>query len=182
MNENCMTCGGEGRTDGNPDVAERAPWSFWENLPAGSDLAVRFGLVKPVPCANCDGTGKVTTDPLAGIKTRLHAASPNPDVEWEVLTDPGDPKTAAAWIVDADDIEIRLPATYAAGKVAALIAEAPKDLTRLLAAVEAGLAACDTVIDNADGHKPPGPPHPTREQATAVRIRAALAAALGEEP
>jgi len=44
------------------------------------------------------------------------------------------------------------------------------------AALEAVRAACDLIITNADGHKPPGPPHPTREQATACRIRAALEA------
>lgn len=58
-------------------------------------------------------------------------------------------------------------------------AAAPRDIAALLQAVEAGLAACDRVIDNADGHKPPGPPHPTQQQATALRIRAALAEALG---
>jgi hypothetical protein len=56
----CYTCDGEGRTDSNQDIAERAPWSFWENLPPGSDLAVRLGLVKPMDCAKCNGTGQVT--------------------------------------------------------------------------------------------------------------------------
>ncbi len=54
----CWTCEGEGRTDGNDDISERAPWSFWENLPPGSDLFVRLGLVKPVDCTECNGTGK----------------------------------------------------------------------------------------------------------------------------
>jgi hypothetical protein len=44
------------------------------------------------------------------------------------------------------------------------------------AALDAVREACDRIITNADGHKPPGPPHPTREQATAVRIRQALEA------
>lgn len=34
------------------------------------------------------------------------------------------------------------------------------------------LEACDRIIDNTDGHKPPGPPNPSREQVTACRIRA----------
>ena len=62
--------------------------------------------------------------------------------------------------------------------VAEFIAHSPTDMGKLIAAVDAVLAACATVIDNTDGHKPPGPPHPTQQQATAVRIRAALIAAL----
>lgn len=58
----------------------------------------------------------------------------------------------------------------------------PTDVARLVAAVEAVLMACDRVIDNTDGHKPPGPPHPTQQQATAVRIRATIEAALKEDP
>ena len=48
--------------------------------------------------------------------------------------------------MDADDIEIRLPATYAAGKVADLIANAPTDLTRLLAAIEAQDAKIEALM------------------------------------
>lgn len=59
-----------------------------------------------------------------------------------------------------------------------LLRYAPTDMGKLISAIEAGLAACNAVIDNTDGHKPPGPPHPTQQQATAVRIRAALTAAL----
>lgn len=55
----CRSCDGEGRTDSNPDISERAPWSFWTNLPPGSDLAVRLGLVRPMKCANCNGTGEL---------------------------------------------------------------------------------------------------------------------------
>lgn len=46
----CTTCEGEGRVANTPD---REPWSAWENLPPGSDLAVRFGLVQPIPCPAC---------------------------------------------------------------------------------------------------------------------------------
>lgn len=54
------------------------------------------------------------------------------------------------------------------------------DALRLYAALRAGLDACNLVISNADGHKPPGPPHPSREQAVAVRISAAINEVLGE--
>ena len=48
------------------------------------------------------------------------------------------------------------------------------DRKQLEYAVAAVRALCETIISNADGHKPPGPSHPTREQATALRIRAEL--------
>lgn len=119
------------------------------------------------------------------IEARLNAAAPNSETEWAAGGDPGDKKMAPAWIVDADDIEIRMPATYKAGKLAAFIANVPEDVRYLLAelrkrdeALDRVRSACDRIINNADGHKPPGPPNPTREQATAVRIRAAVEARL----
>ena len=61
MSENkCRPCDGGGRTDNNEDISERAPWSFWESLPTGSDLAVRLGLVWAIDCAECNGTGKAS--------------------------------------------------------------------------------------------------------------------------
>ena len=50
MPETCSTCQGEGQI-ANDD--ERTPWSAWANLPPGSDLAVRMGLVFPIPCPDC---------------------------------------------------------------------------------------------------------------------------------
>jgi len=46
----CMTCDDE-RFTGSDD--EHAPWSFWEGLPAGSDMAVRLGWVRKIPCPAC---------------------------------------------------------------------------------------------------------------------------------
>lgn len=64
---------------------------------------------------------------------------------------------------------------------AEFIAHSPSDVAYLLAelrkrdeALARVEAACDRVINNEDGHKPPGPPHPTQQQATAIRIRAAV--------
>lgn len=67
------------------------------------------------------------------------------------------------------------------GKDLDFIASAPSTVARLTVALESALDACDRIIDNTDGHKPPGPPHPTREQATACRIRAAIENALEGE-
>lgn len=50
MSETCSTCLGEGQI-ANDD--ERTPWSAWASLPPGSDLAVRLGLVYPIPCPDC---------------------------------------------------------------------------------------------------------------------------------
>lgn len=105
---------------------------------------------------------------------------------------------AGTWYVDDEEQTVRVE-TYAGEIVydqsgenrsewlkefrstAEFIAAAPADVAYLLtelrkrdAKLEAVRAACDRVIDNADGHKPPGPPHPTREQGAAIRIRAAL--------
>ncbi len=49
----CTKCNGEGRV---ADSDDQEPWSDWENLPPGSDLAVQMGLVKPIPCPECGGS------------------------------------------------------------------------------------------------------------------------------
>lgn len=46
----CPKCQGE-KLVANSDDQE--PWSTWASLPPGSDLAVRLGLVQPVPCPEC---------------------------------------------------------------------------------------------------------------------------------
>lgn len=52
----CPRCEGCGQLASTPD---REPWTAWENLPPGSDLAVVAGLVKPIQCDECDGTKQV---------------------------------------------------------------------------------------------------------------------------
>ena len=51
----CSYCAGCGRV---ATSEAHEPWSAWEELPPGSDLAVRTGLVRPVQCPVCGGTGK----------------------------------------------------------------------------------------------------------------------------
>ena len=51
----CLKCRGCGKV---ANTEEQEAWVYWEELPPGSDLAVRSGLVRPVPCPECGGTGK----------------------------------------------------------------------------------------------------------------------------
>jgi hypothetical protein len=53
--EKCPGCDGCGLIASGE---EGAPWSFWMSLPPGLDLAVRAGIVKPIPCPDCGGTGE----------------------------------------------------------------------------------------------------------------------------
>lgn len=53
--EKCVTCDGCGRI-ANDD--EHTPWTFWENLPVKSAAAVLMGLVRPIPCPDCGGSGR----------------------------------------------------------------------------------------------------------------------------
>lgn len=50
----CTKCGGCGR-GANTDGQE--PWTQFERLPPGSDFVVRIGLIKPMECPACKGTG-----------------------------------------------------------------------------------------------------------------------------
>lgn len=114
-----------------------------------------------------------TTDQFAAIEARVDAATMGP---WEALTDPGDRKTAPAWIVDADEIEVRLPATYRAGKVAEFIAHARTDVPALLALAREQAAKLDAVKDLADyWERTPA----LRRVSAASKLRAALTATEG---
>jgi len=55
MTNKCLVCDGEGQV-ANTETGE--PWSYWANLPPGSDIAVKMGLVRPIPCKACSGEGR----------------------------------------------------------------------------------------------------------------------------
>lgn len=50
----CTRCDGCGRI---ADSESGEPWTAWEELPPGADLAVRAGIVRPIPCPACGGKG-----------------------------------------------------------------------------------------------------------------------------
>jgi RecJ-like exonuclease len=52
----CQHCDGCGQI-ANDD--EGTPWTFWVDLPVKSAAAVILGLVRPIPCPKCHGTGAV---------------------------------------------------------------------------------------------------------------------------
>lgn len=52
--DDCRKCYGEGRI-ANSDDGE--PWSTWAALKPGEDLAVQLGIVRPIDCPVCKGTG-----------------------------------------------------------------------------------------------------------------------------
>lgn len=56
MQKMCERCDGCGKIANSKDGEA---WTHWENLPPGSDLAVKVGLVKPIPCPRCGGVGLV---------------------------------------------------------------------------------------------------------------------------
>ncbi|MCV7230706.1 hypothetical protein [Mycolicibacterium komossense] len=50
----CPRCYGDGKIATDDDGS---PWGAWEELPPGSDFAVRLGIVRPIDCPDCGGTG-----------------------------------------------------------------------------------------------------------------------------
>jgi hypothetical protein len=53
--EPCRVCDGCGKVADTPD---QEPWTVWTNLPANSAVAVVLGVVKPMDCPECHGSGK----------------------------------------------------------------------------------------------------------------------------
>jgi hypothetical protein len=58
----CDRCEGCGKIDNG----DGAPWTAWLSLPLQSSAAVLMGLVKPIPCPDCNGTG-VEPEKIGGM-------------------------------------------------------------------------------------------------------------------
>ncbi len=50
----CTQCLGWKRVDDGDDAGS---WKYWEELPYNSAVAIRLGLVKPIECPRCHGSG-----------------------------------------------------------------------------------------------------------------------------
>ena len=50
----CQKCEGCGKVAND---ADGTPWTFWLELPVKASLAVVAGLVRPVTCPECKGSG-----------------------------------------------------------------------------------------------------------------------------
>lgn len=50
----CQRCLGWKRID---DGDEGGSWKYWAELPAQSAIAIQMGIVKPIECPRCHGTG-----------------------------------------------------------------------------------------------------------------------------
>ncbi len=62
--EKCPTCDGCGQV---ADDEDHTPWSEWLNLPVKSGAAVILGLVQPLPCPDCGGTGRQPAAPVERV-------------------------------------------------------------------------------------------------------------------
>lgn len=58
--EKCPGCDGCGKV---ADTDNREPWTAWTSLPVSSAMAVILGSVQPIPCDDCDGTGRKPVEP-----------------------------------------------------------------------------------------------------------------------
>jgi hypothetical protein len=64
----CTQCLGWKRVDSS----EQQSWKYWAELPAQSQIAVKMGLVKPIVCPHCGGTGKESAAQLIAEADRAN--------------------------------------------------------------------------------------------------------------
>lgn len=68
----CVKCDGCGQVANDDD---QLPWSYWKELPLQSAVAVLVGLVQPITCPECNGTGEAKGTPcLTEIMSAADAA------------------------------------------------------------------------------------------------------------
>lgn len=46
----CNRCAGCGQIANDE---EGTPWKYWEEIPPPSNIAVTLGIVRPIPCPDC---------------------------------------------------------------------------------------------------------------------------------
>jgi hypothetical protein len=82
----CQRCHGWKRVDNG----ELQSWKYWAELPEQSKIAVRLGLVKPITCPDCNGTGiNPEAEPVTLIEgqpsKRIVASGPPGDLKTEMI-------------------------------------------------------------------------------------------------
>jgi hypothetical protein len=55
MTDKCQKCDGCGKV---ADTDDQEPWTTWTSLPLHSAIAVVAGLVRPMTCPQCGGSGR----------------------------------------------------------------------------------------------------------------------------
>ena len=88
--DKCRQCDGCGKV---ADTNDQEPWTAWTSLPPQSAIAVVAGIVKPIDCPICGGTG----DPAkAGATKRLWADMEDFTEDRELIEAHRTPEDAAA--------------------------------------------------------------------------------------
>lgn len=102
----CDRCDGCGRL---ADTKDREPWTAWTSMPLSSSIAVVAGVVKPMTCPECCGTGRLNAyehaarlveNEIAHIRSVQNAlvqlGRARPDQEWPATEAVIDALTKAA--------------------------------------------------------------------------------------
>ena len=58
--QRCAKCAGCGKIANDDDGTA---WVHWLALPLESSMAVLAGIVRPIPCPECGGTGRTAPEP-----------------------------------------------------------------------------------------------------------------------
>lgn len=116
----CSKCDGCGRIANDED---ETPWKFWENLPLKSGAAVIAGVVRPVVCHVCNGTGETIPDDDADNRMS--------DFQLKVLKD-----------ISSDAEAARIMADSEWSRILGMLLKIADDLPRVPMRLVKGTSAC----------------------------------------
>jgi hypothetical protein len=72
----CKRCDGCGRI---ADSEDGLPWTRWTELPLHSSIALLAGIVRPIPCPKCAGTGEQENRFMKTVRDRRCAMTLRPE-------------------------------------------------------------------------------------------------------
>lgn len=72
----CQRCDGCGKI-ANSERGE--PWTVWENIPEESKMAIKLGVVKPLMCPDCNGSGEAFERRETGPMRSADVTNPEPE-------------------------------------------------------------------------------------------------------